>query len=112
MGGKGGICFVELNTIPVDTPSYVDSIEFLEIILSPTIAKKVISNQVNCNPIVQMGDRRIFDALDPDLLEALQWRTLEEDLARCVEYDLPTEFDELLGIVNTIIKHSKDERWL
>ena len=59
-----------------------------------------------------MGDRRIFDALDPDLLEALQWCTLEEDLARCVEYDLPPEFDELLGIVNTIIKHSKDGRWL
>ena len=112
MGGNGGICFVELNTIPVDTSSYADSIEFLEMILSPTIAKSVISNQVNCNPIVQMGDRRIFDALDPDLLEALQWGTLEEDLARCVEYDLPPDFDELLGIVNTTIKHSKDGRWL
>ena len=112
MGGNGGICFVELNTIPVDTPSYADSIEFLEMILSPTITKSVISNQVNCNPIVQMGDRRIFDELDPDLLEALQWDTLEEDLARCVEYDLPPDFDELLGIVNTTIKQSKDGRWL
>ncbi len=112
VGGKGGICFVELNTIPVDTPSYVDSIGFLEMILSPEMSLSVISNEINCNPVVQMADRRIFDELDPDLLEALQWGTLEEDLARCVEYDFPPDFDELLSIVNTTIKNSKDGRWL
>ena len=98
--------------MPVDTPSYADSIGFLEMILRPEISRNVISNQINCNPIVQMGDRRIFDELDSDLLEALQWDTLEADLTRCIEYDLPPDFDQLLSIVKTTIEISKDGRWL
>ena len=110
--GKGGICFLELNTIPVDAPSYTDSIRFLQMILRPDIALYAMSNHINCNPIVQMGDPEIFNKVGVTLLEALQWDTLEEDLSRCVEYDLPPDFDELLGIVKTVIKSVGVERWL
>lgn len=112
MKGKGGIGFVELNTVPVDTPSYSHSIDFLNMILTPDIARHVISNPINCNPIVQMGDSRIYNALSVELLDTLQWDTLEEDLARCVEYDLPPDFDQLLAIVKSVVESSRDERWL
>lgn len=112
MEGKGGIAFVELNTVPVDTPSYSHSIHFLDMILMADVAKHVISNPINCNPIVQMGDSRIYNALSAELLDALQWSTLEEDLARCVEYDLPPDFDELLDIVKVVAASSRDGRWL
>lgn len=101
--GKGAICFLELNTVPTDAPSFQDSISFLRTILTPEIALHVISNPVNCNPIVHMNNPEIFNKLDTDLLEALQWDTLEEDLSRCAEYDLPPDFDELLNIVNSVL---------
>ncbi len=50
-----------------------------------------------------MNNPEIFNKLDTDLLEALQWDTLEEDLSRCAEYDLPPDFDELLNIVNSVL---------
>ena len=81
-------------------------------ILTPDIARHVISNPINCNPIVQMGDSRIYNALSVELLDTLQWDTLEEDLARCVEYDLPPDFDQLLAIVKSVVESSRDERWL
>tara|TARA_B110000263_G_scaffold125752_1_gene109428 strand:- start:1145 stop:2200 length:1056 start_codon:yes stop_codon:yes gene_type:complete len=104
MDGKGAISFVELNAVPSNAKSYNESVSFLKMILSPDMAPFIASNEINCNPIAQMGDRRVFEKMKPNLLAALQWDTLEEDLSQCVEYDLPPNMPELLDSVNHAVK--------
>jgi spermidine/putrescine transport system substrate-binding protein len=104
INGKGAISFVELNAVPSNTSSYDTSINFLKMILSPDMAPFIASNEVNCNPIAQMGDHKVFEKMTSDLLTALQWDTLEEDLSQCVEYDLPPNMPELLDSVNNATK--------
>jgi len=104
VNGKGAISFVELNAVPSNTISYARSVSFLQMILNPELAPFIASNEVNCNPIAQMGDHRVFEKMTSDLLMALQWDTLEEDLSQCVEYDLPPNMLELLDSVSNAVK--------
>jgi spermidine/putrescine transport system substrate-binding protein len=35
-----------------------------------------------------MGDKKVMSAFSSLQLQAIQWDTLEEDISRCVDYDL------------------------
>ena len=47
-----------------------------------------------------MGNKACFDLFSAEQLEAIQWDSLEEEMARCVEYDIVPDYDKLLDIMS------------
>jgi len=96
--GKGAIVFLEVTSVidHGDDAGGTTALDFLDHILSADIAPAVAFTRGSCNPITQMGDPAVFDQFTVEQLEILQWETLDEDVARCVPYQIPPDHAELL----------------
>ncbi len=58
------------------------------------------------NPVAQMGTKECFDLFTADELDAIQWDSLEEEMAGSVEYDIVPDYDKLLDIMNAAKKEA------
>ena len=96
--GKGGVVWIEL-TSAVNNPDPSSLAEdFLEFVQKPEICKAVGFAEGTYNPVCQMGDPAVFDRWNAEELDAIQWDTLEEEMARSVEYDVVSSYDDLFRI--------------
>jgi spermidine/putrescine transport system substrate-binding protein len=66
---------------------------------SPEMAHTVAFAEGTFNPVTQMGDKACFDLFTKEELEVIQWDSLEEEMARSVEYDIVPDYDKLLDIM-------------
>ena len=96
IGGKGAIVFLEVTSVVDHGDGAATALDFLEHILNADIAPAVAFTRGSCNPITQMGDPAVFDQFTVGQLDILQWETLDEDVARCVPYQIPPDHAELL----------------
>ncbi|WP_366553625.1 ABC transporter substrate-binding protein [Aquibaculum sediminis] len=93
--GKGGVVWIELTSaVNNPNPSSLAE-EFLEFIMQPEIAKEVAFSEGTYNPVSNMGDSAVMDLFDEEELDAIQWDSLEEEMARCLEYRVVDSYDEL-----------------
>ena len=93
--GKGGIVWVEL-TSAVNNPDPSSLAEdFLEFVQQPDISKAVGFAEGTYNPVSQMGDPATFALYDEEELDAIQWDSLQEEMARSTEYQIVASYDEL-----------------
>lgn len=100
IGGKGGVVWIEL-TSAVNNPDPSSLAEdFLEFVQQPEICKAVGFAEGTYNPVCQMGDPEVFALWDEDELDAIQWDSLEEEMAASVEYDVVASYDDLSEIYN------------
>ena len=98
-GGKGGISWIEITSV-VNNPNLSTHAEnFLEYVQSPEMAHTVAFAEGTFNPVTQMGDKACFDLFTKEELEVIQWDSLEEEMARSVEYDIVPDYDKLLDIM-------------
>lgn len=98
--GKGGIVWIEL-TSAVNNPDPSSLAEdFLEFVQRPDISKAVAFAEGTYNPVSQMGDPAVFAKFDSEELDALQFDTLDEEMARSVEYQVVASYDALSTIYN------------
>lgn len=98
VNGKGGVAWIELTSL-VNTPTPTPLAEdFLEFVQKPEIAKAVGFAEGTYNPVSQMGSKDVFKLWSKDELEAIQWDTLEEEMALSLEYDVVSSYDELIKI--------------
>jgi len=98
-GGKGGISWIEITSV-VNNPDLSTHAEnFLEYVQSPEMSHTVAFAEGTFNPVTQMGDKACFDLFTKDELEVIQWDSLEEEMARSVEYDIVPDYDKLLDIM-------------
>lgn len=96
--GKGGASWVEL-TSAVNNPDPSDLAEdFLEFVQKPEICEKVAFAEGTYNPVAQMGNPEVMARFDAEMLEAIQFDSLQEEMSRCVEFDVVPSYDELLAI--------------
>ena len=58
------------------------------------------------NPVTQMGNKECFDLFTTEELDAIQWDSLEEEMARSVEYDIVPDYDKLLDIMTAAKKEA------
>lgn len=99
-GGKGGIAWIEITSL-VNNPELSPLAEpFLQWVQSPEMAHTVAFAEGTFNPVTQMGDPECFARFTVEELDAIQWDTLEEDMARSVEYDIVPDYDRLLDIMS------------
>jgi len=105
-GGRGGIAWIEVTSV-VNNPEISPLAEkFLHYVQDPTVAHTVAFAEGTFNPVTQMGTKECFDLFTADELDAIQWDSLEEEMAGCVEYDIVPDYDKLLDIMNAAKKEA------
>ncbi|GAB4356088.1 MAG: PotD/PotF family extracellular solute-binding protein [Oricola sp.] len=96
--GKGGCVWIEL-TSAVNNPDPSDLAEdFLEFVQAPEIAKAVAFTEGTYNPVAQMGNPEVMAKFDSEELDAIQMDSLEEEMARSLDYSVVASYDSLIDI--------------
>jgi len=98
--GKGGVVWVEVTSLvnnPDPTPLAAD---FLEYAQKPDICKAVAFAEGTYNPVSQMGNKAVLDLFDEEELDAIQWDTLDEEMARSVDYQIVKSYPKLIELYN------------
>jgi spermidine/putrescine transport system substrate-binding protein len=104
--GKGGISWIEITSV-VNNPNVSPmAVEFLEYVQQPTNAHVVAFAEGTFNPVSQMGNPECFKLFTKDELDAIQWDSLEEEMARSVEYDIVPDYAKLLDIMTAAKRES------
>jgi spermidine/putrescine transport system substrate-binding protein len=98
--GRGGIVFTEITSKLASPRPHPRADEFLEYLLEPDTAQRIAMLDGTCNPVAQMGDKRVFAKFSKQQLNAIQWDTLEEDIARCADYDQVPDHARLLALLH------------
>ena len=52
------------------------------------------------NPVAQMGSKDVLDRFDKDELDAIQWDSLNEEMARSTDYRIVASYDRLNDLYN------------
>jgi len=96
--GMGGVTWIEL-TSAVNNPDPSSLAEgFLEYVQTPEAAKAVAFTEGTYNPVAQMGNPKVFALFSPEELDAIQFDSLEEEMDRSLDYQVVTNYDELIDI--------------
>jgi spermidine/putrescine transport system substrate-binding protein len=98
--GKGGVVWIELTSAVNNPDPSTLAEDFLEFVQKPEISKAVGFAEGTYNPVSQMGDPEVFKLWTEDELDAIQWDSLEEEMARSVEYAVVANYDRLIEIYN------------
>lgn len=97
--GKGGVAWIEI-TSTVNNPELSPlATEFLEYVQDPEVAHTVAFAEGTFNPVAQMGNSKCFDLFNQEELDAIQWDSLEEEMARSAEYDIVPDYDRALDLM-------------
>ena len=96
IGGRGGIVFTEITSVLDTAPRSGEAEDFLEYLLEPETAWRAALAERTANPVAQMGAPEVFERFTARELEAIQWDSLEEEVARCADYDLMPDHAALL----------------
>ena len=98
MNGKGGIVWIELTSV-VNNPQVSPlAEEFLAYIQRPDISKKVAFAEGTYNPVTQMGSGEVMGKFNKEELDAIQWDSLEEEMANSTDYDINPDYAEMYEI--------------
>ena len=106
MNGKGGIVWIELTSV-VNNPQLSPlAEEFLAYVQRPDISKKVAFAEGTYNPVTQMGSKEVMAKFSKEELNAIQWDTLDQEMANSADYDINPDYDAM----NDIYYAAKRER--
>jgi spermidine/putrescine transport system substrate-binding protein len=98
MNGKGGIVWIELTSVVNNPDPSGLSEDFLAYVQRPDISKKVAFAEGTYNPVTQMGDKDVLAKFSAEELDAIQWDTLEEEMANSVDYDINPDYAEMYDL--------------
>jgi spermidine/putrescine transport system substrate-binding protein len=97
--GKGGIAWIEITSV-VNNPNLSPlAEEFLSYVQGPEVSHTVAFAEGTFNPVSQMGNPACFDLFTTEELDAIQWDSLEEEMARSAEYDIVPDYDAALDLM-------------
>ncbi len=99
-GGKGGIAWIEVTSVVANPKISPLALDFLEYVQDPEVAHRVAFAEGTFNPVAQMGNPKRFSLFSKEELDAIQWDTLEEEMAASIEYDTVPDYDKALDIMN------------
>jgi len=100
-GGKGGISWIEVTSL-VNNPDLSPlAPQFLEYVQQPETAHVVAFAEGTFNPVAQMANPDCFNLFTAEELDAIQWDSLEEEMAASIEYDIVPDFERLLDALNS-----------
>ncbi|MDI9347896.1 MAG: PotD/PotF family extracellular solute-binding protein [Methylacidiphilales bacterium] len=97
--GKGGVVWVEVTSLVNNPNPSTLAADFLEYVQQPEISKVVAFAEGTHNPVAQMGNPEVLKQFLPDELDALQWDSLKEEMARSIDYPIVPSHDKLIEII-------------
>ncbi len=103
-GGKGGVAWIEVTSVVNNPNGSPLATDFLEYVQAPDVAHTVAFAEGTFNPVAQMGNPDCFKLFNKDELDAIQWDSLDEEMAGSVEYDIVPDYDKLLDAWNNAKK--------
>jgi spermidine/putrescine transport system substrate-binding protein len=95
IGGRGGIAFAEVTSVLAHPGTPAVAEDFLAYLLRPAVAVAAARAGGTLNPVMQMADPAVMGALSRAELDAIQWDTTEEEVARCAPYALAPDYATL-----------------
>lgn len=98
-GGKGGISWIEITSTVNNPDLSPQAVQFLQYVQDPKVAHTVAFAEGTFNPVAQMGNPDCFSLFTKDELDAIQYDSLEEEMAGSVEYDIVPDYAKLLDIM-------------
>ncbi len=98
--GKGGVVWVEVTSLVNNPDPSPLASDFLAYVNKPDICKKVAFSEGTYNPVSQMGAKDVLDLFDKDELDAIQWDSLPDEMARSTDYQIVSSYDKLIEIYN------------
>ena len=108
--GRGGIVFTEITSVLETAPRSGEAEDFLEYLMEPETAWRVALAERTANPVAQMWMPEVFERFSARDLDAIQWDSLEEDVARCADYDLMPDHAALLPLVRNAVRTAPASR--
>jgi len=100
--GKGGVAFVEINSLLKHNKNSFETEEaYLGYLGSDTGAVEASIAANACNPVVQIQRKSVLDRFSRQQLRAMQWEDFEEDMAHCAEYSIIPDYEWLSAILRT-----------
>ena len=99
MDGKGGISWIEITSTVKNPELSPLALEFLKYVQDPHVAHTVAFAEGTFNPVSQMGNPKCYELFTKDEMEAIQWDSLEEDMARSAQYDIVSDYDKALELM-------------
>ena len=110
IGGRGGIVFTEITSVLESAPQTGEAEDFLAYLLEPETARRVALAERTANPVAQMGMPEVLERFTARELDAIQWDGLEEDIARCADYDLMPDHAMLLPLLRNAVRTAHASR--
>jgi spermidine/putrescine transport system substrate-binding protein len=104
--GKGGISWIEVTSTVANPELSPLAVQFLEYVQKPDSAHVVAFAEGTFNPVAQMGNPECFKLFTKEELDAIQWDSLEEEMAASIEYDIVPDYDKLLDIMTAAKRES------
>lgn len=101
VNGKGGVVWMEVTSLVNNPNPSTLAPEFLEYVQQPKVAKRVAFAEGTYNPVAQMGNKDCFALFSKKELDAIQWDTLEEEMAGSMDFDVNPDYDEMYKIYLT-----------
>ena len=98
MDGKGGIVWIELTSVVNNPDPSPLAEEFLAYVQRPDVSKNVAFAEGTYNPVTQMGSEDVLASFDKDELDAIQWDSLEEEMANSADYDINPDYAEMYDL--------------
>ena len=108
--GRGGIVFTEITSVLEAATRSGEAEDFLEYLMEPETAWRVALTERTANPVAQMGMPEVFERFTARELDAIQWDGLEEDIARCADYDLMPDHAVLLPLLRNAVRAAPASR--
>ena len=105
--GRGGILSTDITTVLEGAPRSGEAEDFLAYLLEPETARRVALAERTVNPVAQMGMPEVFERFTARELDAIQWDGLEEDVARCADYDLMPDHAILLPLLRNAVRTAR-----
>jgi spermidine/putrescine transport system substrate-binding protein len=106
-GGKAGVCWMELTSTVNNPQLSPRAADFLEYCYRPEVCKRVSFAEGTYNPVTQMGDKRVMALYAKEELDAIQFDTLDEDMARCADFDIIPSYSKLHDIFSNAVRERK-----
>ena len=99
---KQGIIFTEVTSI-LKNKIYSNYELFLDYILSNEKCYEIAMSKYTCNPVLQMGNNKVFNLFSRNDLDIIQWNTLNNSHLYSHEYQIIPNYKKLLTIFRSIL---------
>lgn len=93
---KQGLIFTEITSVLKN--SIVNSEKYIDFILSDQKSYEIAMSKYTCNPVLQMGNPKIYNLFSKNDLKIIQFDNLDESKFYSHEYQIIPNYKKLLGI--------------